>query len=46
MTVIGYAAHTPAERLLAAGAQCVFDDMAHLPALLDALGRDRAQRTA
>ena len=46
MTVIGYAAHTPAERLLGAGAQYVFDDMAHLPALLDALGRDRAQRTA
>ncbi|HEX5306632.1 MAG TPA: HAD family phosphatase [Dyella sp.] len=42
MTVIGYAAHTPAERLVAAGAQLVFDDMAHLPALLDALGRELA----
>ena len=39
MTVIGYAAHTPAERLVEAGAQLVFDDMPHLPALLDALGR-------
>ena len=46
MTVIGYAAHTPAERLLDAGAQFVFDDMAHLPALLDALGRARALQSA
>ncbi len=38
MMVIAYAAHTPAERLLAAGAQFVFDDMTHLSALLDAVG--------
>lgn len=46
MTVIGYAAHTPAERLLAAGAWFVFDDMGNLPALLDALGRARALQPA
>lgn len=39
MTVLGYAAHTPPVRLVAAGAHHVFDDMAHLPALLDALRR-------
>ncbi|MBU6247847.1 MAG: HAD-IA family hydrolase [Xanthomonadaceae bacterium] len=39
MTVLGYAASLPAGRLLDAGAHAVFDDMAHLPALLDALGR-------
>jgi HAD superfamily hydrolase (TIGR01509 family) len=37
MTVLGYAAHTPAERLLAAGVHGVFDDMRGLPSLLDAL---------
>lgn len=48
MTVIGYAAHTPPGRLLAAGAHCVFDDMAQLPAVLAAVssaegaGRGRA----
>lgn len=36
MTVFGYAAHTPPERLLHAGAHQVFGDMAHLSALLDA----------
>ncbi|MFK2903139.1 HAD family phosphatase [Dyella ginsengisoli] len=46
MTVIGYAAHTPAQRLLAAGAQFVLDDMAYLPALLDAVGRERALQPA
>ena len=37
MTVLGFAALTPRDRLRAAGAHCVFDDMAELPALL-ALG--------
>ena len=39
MTVLGYAGSLPAGRLLDAGAHAAFDDMAHLPALLDALGR-------
>ena len=39
MTVLGYAGGLPSERLLEAGAHDVFDDMAHLPALLDALRR-------
>jgi len=39
MTVLGFAASLPPERLLEAGAHYVFDDMAHLPALLDALRR-------
>jgi HAD superfamily hydrolase (TIGR01509 family) len=34
MTVFGYAALIPADRLLAAGALCTFDDMNRLPALL------------
>ncbi|HET6433302.1 HAD family phosphatase [Dyella sp.] len=42
MTVLGYAAHLPAERLLEAGAQQAFDDMAGLPALLAALRQTRA----
>jgi HAD superfamily hydrolase (TIGR01509 family) len=34
MTVLGYAAHTPAQRLIDAGAQLTFADMAQLPGLL------------
>ncbi len=34
MTVLGYAALTPAQRLRDAGAHVVFDDMRHLPGLL------------
>jgi beta-phosphoglucomutase-like phosphatase (HAD superfamily) len=37
MTVLGYAAHLPAEQLLEAGAHSAFDDMAMLPALLASL---------
>lgn len=36
MTVLGYSALTPAHRLLAAGAHCVFDTMTALPGLLQA----------
>lgn len=39
MTVLGYAGGLSLERLVEAGAHYVFDDMAHLPALLDALRR-------
>ncbi|MCP1373988.1 HAD family hydrolase [Dyella lutea] len=39
MTVLGYAGGLSLERLVEAGADYVFDDMAHLPALLDALRR-------
>lgn len=39
MTVLGYAGSLSPERLLEAGAHHVFDDMTHLPALLDALRR-------
>jgi HAD superfamily hydrolase (TIGR01509 family) len=34
MTVCGYAAHAPAHRLRAAGAQCVITDMRTLPAIV------------
>lgn len=34
MTVYGYCAHTPAHRLLEAGAYCTFDGMSALPGLL------------
>ncbi|AND69666.1 hypothetical protein ATSB10_22120 [Dyella thiooxydans] len=46
MTVLGYAGGMSSERLLEAGAHCVFDDMAHLPALLDALRRATPMATA
>jgi HAD superfamily hydrolase (TIGR01509 family) len=36
MTVYGYCASTPAERLRAAGAHCTFDSMSKLPGLLGA----------
>jgi beta-phosphoglucomutase-like phosphatase (HAD superfamily) len=36
MTVFGYCAHTPARRLLDAGAHYTFDRMSELPGLLDA----------
>ncbi|HEU4669091.1 MAG TPA: HAD family phosphatase [Dyella sp.] len=39
MTVLGYAAGLPQERLIDAGAHHVFDDMTLLPALLDGLRR-------
>ena len=42
MTVYGYCAHTPAQRLIEAGAHCVFDDMGALPELL----RDAQATTA
>jgi len=35
MPVLGYAAGTPRQRLLDAGAHAVFDDMRRLPSLLD-----------
>jgi HAD superfamily hydrolase (TIGR01509 family) len=34
MTVFGYCAHTPAQRLIEAGAHCTFDRMSDLPGLL------------
>jgi beta-phosphoglucomutase-like phosphatase (HAD superfamily) len=34
MTVLGYAAHTPATRLMAAGARGVFGHMRELPGVL------------
>jgi HAD superfamily hydrolase (TIGR01509 family) len=34
MTVFGYCAHTPAQRLIDAGAHCTFDRMSDLPGLL------------
>lgn len=37
MTVLGYAAHMPAQRLLDAGARLAFDDMTRLPGLLASL---------
>jgi beta-phosphoglucomutase-like phosphatase (HAD superfamily) len=42
MTVYGYCAHTPAQRLIEAGAHCVFDYMGALPELL----RDAQAATA
>jgi HAD superfamily hydrolase (TIGR01509 family) len=36
MTVYGYCAHTPAHRLIEAGAHCTFDRMSDLPELLRA----------
>jgi HAD superfamily hydrolase (TIGR01509 family) len=36
MHAFGFAANTPAHRLLAAGAHCVFSDMTKLPEILDA----------
>lgn len=45
MTVLGYAAQTPAHRLLAAGVHGVFGNMAELPGLMLKLGEARLPRS-
>jgi HAD superfamily hydrolase (TIGR01509 family) len=50
MRVFGFAANTPAHRLIEAGAHCVFSDMMQLPELLNAVqpgdAADRSRRAS